>query len=93
MLFVIFSLVFNLLSLSLIFASFITMCLGVFLLGFILPGTARFLDLADYSFSPIREVSSYYLFRYFFGFSLSLFSFCNNYNVNVGAFNDVPEVS
>ena len=39
MLFVIFSLVFNLLSLSLIFASFITMCLGVFLLGFILPGT------------------------------------------------------
>ena len=35
-----FSLVaFNILSLSLIFVNLITMCLGVFLLGFILPGT------------------------------------------------------
>ena len=35
-----FSLVaFNNFSLSLIFVNFITMCLGVFLLGFILPGT------------------------------------------------------
>ena len=70
-----FSLVaFNILSLSLIFVSLITMCLGVFLLGVILPGTVSFLDLVDYSFSHIREVSSYYLFRYFFGFSLSLSS-------------------
>ena len=63
---------FNILSLSLIFVSLITMCLGVFLLGFILPGTVSFLDLVDYSFSHIREVFSYYLFRYFFGFFLSL---------------------
>ena len=31
--------VFNVVSLSLIFVSVITMCLGVFLLGFVLPGT------------------------------------------------------
>ena len=31
--------VFNIVSLSLIFVSVITMCLGVFLLGFVLPGT------------------------------------------------------
>ena len=38
MLFVVFSLVaFNILYLSLIFASLIPMCLGVFLLGFIIP--------------------------------------------------------
>ena len=83
---------FNILSLSLIFVSLITMCLGVFLLGFIMPGTLSFLDLVDYSFSHIREVSSYYLFRYFLGFSVSLF-FCNHYNVNVGVLNVVPEVS
>ena len=39
MLFVIFPAAFNILSLSLIFASLIAVCLGVFLLGFILPGT------------------------------------------------------
>ena len=40
MLFVIFSSCFlNILSLSLIFVSLMTMCLGVFILGFILPGT------------------------------------------------------
>ena len=86
---------FNILYLSLIFVSLITMCLGVFLLGFIMPGTLSFLDLVDYSFSHIREVSSYYLFRYFLGFSLclSLSSFCSLYNVNVGTLNDNPEVS
>ena len=32
------------------------MCLGMFLLGFILYGTLRFLDLIDYFLSHIREV-------------------------------------
>ena len=72
MLFVIFSLVaFNVLSLSLIFVSLITMCLGVFLLGFILPGTMHFLDLADYFLFQVREVFSYYFFKYFLGSFLS----------------------
>ena len=57
--------VFNILSLSLIFVSLITVCLCVFLLGFILPGTMCFLVLGDYFLSHIREVYSNYLFKYF----------------------------
>ena len=67
--------VFNLLSLSLIFASFITMCLGVFLLGSNLPGTLCFLDLVGYFFSHVREVFSYYHFKYFLRFFISFLSF------------------
>ena len=52
-------------SLSLIFADLITMCLGVFLLGFILYGTLRFLDLGGYFHSHVREVFDYNLFKYF----------------------------
>ena len=47
---------FNILSLSLLFVSWITMCLRVFLLGFILPGTLCFLDLVDYFLSHVREI-------------------------------------
>ena len=50
---------FNILSLSLLFVSLITMCLYVFLLGFILPGTLCFLDMVDYFLSHVREVFSY----------------------------------
>ena len=46
MLFVIFSVVSFNIYLSLIFVTLITLCLGVFLLGFILPGTLHFLDMA-----------------------------------------------
>ena len=63
---------FNILSLSLIFVCWITMYLSVFFLGFILLGTLCFLDLVDYSLSRVREVFSYYLFKYFLGLSLSL---------------------
>ena len=67
-----FSLVaFNVLSLSLIFVSLIALCLGVFLLGFILPGTMHFLDLVDYFLFHVREVFSYYFFKYFLGSFLS----------------------
>ena len=49
------------------------MCLSVFLLRFILPGTLHFLDLVDYILSHVSEVFSYYLFKYFlWPFSLSL---------------------
>ena len=79
---------FNSLSLSVL----ITMCLGVFLLGFFLPGTLCFLDLVDYFLSHVREVFNYYLFKYFLRFLLSLFSFWDPCNVNVGVFNVDPEV-
>ena len=53
----------------------------------------HFLDLSDCFLSHVREVFSYYLFEYFLRPFLSLFSFWNPYNVNVGVFNVVPEVS
>ena len=58
---------FNNFSLSLIFAGLITMCLGVFVLGFILYGTLHFLDLGDYFLSHVREVVDYNLFNTFSG--------------------------
>ena len=56
---------FNILSLSLIFVTLITMCLIVFLIGFILPGILCFLEFVDYFLSHVREFFSYYLFKYF----------------------------
>ena len=56
---------FNIWSLSLIFVSLVTMCLSVFVLGFILPRTLYFLDLIDYLFSDVTEVFGYYIFKYF----------------------------
>ena len=47
---------FSILSLFLIFVSLITVCLSVFLLGFILPGTLYFLDLVDYFLLHISEI-------------------------------------
>ena len=70
---------FNTLFLSLIFVSLITVCLGVFLLGFILPGTLCFLD-----FPMFRKLFSYYFCKYFLRSFLSLFSFWDPYNANVG---------
>ena len=52
-----------------------------------------FLDLAEYFFSYAREVFSYYLFECLLKSVLSLFSFWDPYNANVGAFNVVSEVS
>ena len=69
------------------------MCLSVFLLGSILPQTLCFLDLVDYFLSNVREVFSYYLLKYILKFFLSLFSLWDPYNVNVVAFNVVPDIS
>ena len=89
-----FSLVaFNNFSLSLIFVNMITMCLGMFLLGFILPGPLRFLDLGGYFLSHVREIFDYNLFKYFLRSFLSLFSFWDPYKSNDGVFNVAPEVS
>ena len=51
---------FNILSLSLIFAILITMCLGVVLFGLILFRTLYFLDLDVCFLSQVREVFSHY---------------------------------
>jgi len=50
------------------------MCLGVFLLEFILPRTLRFVNLADYFLSHVWKVFSYYCFKYFLRSFLSLSS-------------------
>ena len=51
-----------------------------------------FPELTDYFLSHIREVFNYNLFKYFFRPFLFLF-FWDPYNLNVGAFNVVLEVS
>ena len=51
-----------------------------------------FLDLVDYILFHVREFFRYYLFRYFLRSFLSLFSFWDPYNVNVGVFNVVSEI-
>ena len=90
-----FSLVaFNNFSLSLIFVNLITLCLDMFLLGFTLPGNlcASWTWVAI-SFPMLGNFLTITLFKYFLGSFLSLFSFWDLYNVNVVAFNVVPEVS
>ena len=52
-----------------------------------------FLDLGDYFLSHFREVFSYYLLKYFLMAFLFVFFFWDSYDLNVGAFNIVPEVS
>ena len=52
-----------------------------------------FLDLSEWFLSHVKEVFSYYLFKYFPWSFLSLFSFWHHYNVYVGAFKVVLEFS
>ena len=81
-------------SLSLIFVSLISMCLGMFLLGFIMYGTLwASWDLSDYFLPRIREVFDCNLFEYFLRSFLFYFFFWDPYNANAGVFNVVPEVS
>ena len=84
---------FNILSLCLVFVSLISMCLGMFLLRFILHGTLHLLDLIDYFLFHVGEIFNYNLLKNFLIPFLSLFFFWDPYNLNVGAFDIVPEVS
>ena len=52
-----------------------------------------FLDLGDYFLPHFREVFKYYLLKYFLMAFLFDFFFWNSYDLNVGAFDIVPEVS
>ena len=76
-----------------IFANLITVCLGVFLLGFILYGThcASWTWVAI-SFPVLGKFLTIISSNIFSG-PLSLFSFWDPYTANVVAFHVVPEVS
>ena len=67
---------FNIPSLCLVFVSLISMCLGMFLLGFILYETLCLLDLIDYYLCHTGEIFNYNLFKNFLihFFFLSSFS-------------------
>ena len=84
---------FNILSLCLVFVSLISMCPGVFLLGFILYGTLCLLDLIDYFLFHVGEIFIYNLFKNFLIPLLFLFFFWDPYNSNIGASDIGPEVS
>ena len=85
---------FNICSVCLIFFNFINMYLGVFRLGFILIGSlwvswiwvAIFFPIL-WKFSTIIS-SSIFSWSFFF-----VFFFWDSYDLNVGTFNIVPEVS
>ena len=52
-----------------------------------------FLDLSGYFLLHFREVFNYYLLKYFLMAFLFVFFFWDSYDLSVGAFNIVPEVS
>ena len=81
----------NICSLCLIFINLINMCLGVFHL--VLFGTLGFLELGSYFLPHFKEVFSYYLLTYFLMAFLFVFFFWDSYDLKVGAFDIVPEVS
>ena len=65
------------------------MCLGVFLLEFILYRTLYFLDLFDYFLFYAGEIFNYDLFKNFLISFLFFLFFPDPYNLNVGAFDTV----
>ena len=82
---------FNILSLCLVFVSFLSMCLGCFSLGLSYMGLFVPLEL-DYFLFHVGEIFNYNLFKIFLIKFLFLF-FWDTYNLNVGMFYIVPEVS
>ena len=52
-----------------------------------------FLDLGDYLLTHFREVFNYYILKYFLMVFLFVLFFWYSYDLNVGEFNIVPEVS
>ena len=83
----------NIFSLCLIFVSLINMCLGVFHLGFILFGTLWVSwTLVAISFSTLGKFSTIVSSNFLMPF-LFIFFFWDSYDLNVGTFYIVPEVS
>ena len=84
---------FNVPSLCLVFVSLISMCLHMFLLLFILYGTLCLLGLIDHFLFHVGLIFNSNLFKNFLILFLFLFFFWDPYNLNVSAFDIVPEVS
>ena len=84
---------FNILSLWLVFVSLISMCLGMFFLGFICMGLFAPLGLDELFPFPVGEIFNDNVFKNFPIPFLFLFFFWDPYNLNVGVFDIVPEVS
>ena len=82
---------FNFFFLSLIFVNlfFVSQCVS----PWVCPAwdSLCFLDMGDCFLSHVKQFLSYYLFKYFLRSFLSVFSFWDLYNVNLGAFNVVPD--
>ena len=51
------------------------------------------MDLGDYFLPHFREVFNYYLLKYFLMVFLLVFFFWDSYDLNVGVYNTVLEVS
>ena len=81
---------FNNLSLSLIFVTLITVCLGMFFLGFILTGPLSVSQTWLTISFPLLGMFSAITSSSIFSGPFSVFSF---YNANIGVFNVVPDVS
>ena len=56
-------------------------------------GLSYFLNLSECFLSHVGEIFSYFIFRYLLRPFLSLFSFWDPYNVDVGAFDVISEIS
>ena len=76
---------FNILSLSLVFVSLISVCLGVCFLRFNPVWDSLYLlDLIDYFLFHVGEIFNYNLFKIFLIPFIFLFIFLDHYNSNVG---------
>ena len=75
------------------FVSLVNMCLGMFLLGFILHETLCLLDLIAYFLFHVWDISNCNLFNNFLMCFLFLFFFWDHYNSNISVFIIVPTVS
>ena len=88
--------VFNICCVCLIFINLIHMCLGVFHLGFLLFGTLwvswTWVNISFPILGKFSTIISSSIFSSSMAF-LFVFFFWDSYDLNVGAFNIVPEVS
>ena len=84
---------FNILSLYLVFVSLISMCLGVSPWVYPVWDSLCLLHLIDYFLFRVGEIFNYSLFKKFLIPFLFLLFFWDLYNLNVGVFDMVPEVS
>ena len=77
----------NILSLCLVFVSLISMCLHVSPWVYPVWDSLYLLDLIDSFLFHVGEIFNYHLITFLF------FFFCDRYNLNIGVFDSVSEVS